>query len=106
MSQCKAVTSNGVQCKNSAKEDSEYCGIHDSVLDLAEEQNRYKLLIYSIGAKEVPNMGILAVSDVEDRLQSWYNKGYELFEVSRFDRVAPSGDSIEHFWVMFVLKRK
>ena len=115
MSQCKAITANGTQCKREAKEGSEYCGIHEAVqiVDTAsakvavkESKNQYEIMIMALGVRDDPGVGIFSRQSIANRLQKSYNDGYEVEYIQKFDRVPKLGEQQEHFWIMFVMKLK
>ncbi|MHA2191063.1 MAG: hypothetical protein ACXAAP_12580 [Candidatus Thorarchaeota archaeon] len=123
MSNCKALTASGTPCKHSAREGSDYCGIHEALgsLDVetspeilpigtpkvaAVQPNQYKMLVLSIGGQDLPNVGILSASTAEGILQTYYENGYKVHTITKYDRVARLGETPEHFWTLWLLERK
>jgi len=109
MTQCKAVTGNNVQCKNSAKEGLELCGIHDNTayagaVMTMPKKDQYKIMILDVGSKSLPPAGFSG-REVVALLQGYYDDGYELFAVNDGGlHELPGSTSKDYFSVMYTFK--
>ena len=109
MTQCKAVTGNDVQCKNSAKDGEEYCGIHGATyigtVMTMPKKDQYKIMILDVGAKSMPAQGGYSGQDAVAFLQKYHDDGYELFAVNSGGLHELAGStSKDYFSVMYTLR--
>ena len=112
MAKCKAIKGNGEQCQREARDGMEYCAIpaHAALEEafvaevIAEEKDRYKILILNVGSKSQKPHGYSG-KEVVALLNDYYKDGYELLSVESAGLVEMPGSSAkEHLSVMYTLK--
>ena len=104
--QCKAITASGSQCRRSAKDGSDYCGIHDNIIGDIEsakeeidlELPRVRQIVRYINKQGVfGSTGSWPREAIDNYLDVWLKKGYKLMNSHYL------GENPEGFGVLYVL---
>ena len=111
MAKCKAITAGGTSCEREARDGLEFCAIpahaeQEQVENVqVTNQNQYRIMILSVGAKSQPAIGGYSGQDVVALMQKNYDDGYELFSVDSVGSVEmPGSASKDYVSVMYTFK--
>lgn len=113
MAQCKAITSNGEQCKREARDGLEYCAIpahaEQEKVEIATvayeaEKKQYDIVLVALAGADDIAMNMYSRDSLVKIVQGRYDNNYEIAYTETFGRIPAEGEVREHFWVMFVFK--
>ena len=97
---CEAITASGNQCKQSAKEGSQFCGLHSkgelAVVGVELPRVHHIMRFFARKGLTIPE-GAFAGDELDAYLSYWVGLGYKLFNTHYL------GENPEGFGFMYIL---